>query len=222
MLSRFRFSFSDLRNGRIGRKLTRMRSLVLSSIALGVALLVGCSASKDGGTGSSTDAGVDAPSGFDVPDGAEPDLGIASDTLDGAAPTDTFVYGNSQDRLYRLDATSLAVTDLGGFVDTSGAPIDQMTDIALDKDGDMYGVTFGDLYSIDYKGSAPTCTHLATLDDSFNGLTFVPAGLIDAKNEVLVGVANDGGWWRIDVTPGASAATRSTRRSKAPPARAIT
>jgi hypothetical protein len=70
----------------------------------------------------------------------------------------------------------------------------------------MFIVTFTDLYSVDYSGSAPKCTHLATLSTEFNGLTFIPAGMIDPTNEVLIGTALDGGWWRVDVVAGASSA----------------
>jgi hypothetical protein len=79
-----------------------------------------------------------------------------------------------------------------------------MTDIALDKNGVMYGVTFGSLWHMasGYGGDPVLCTKLANLATSFNGLTFVPAGMgLDPVNETLVGVANNGGWWRINLSP---------------------
>ena len=133
------------------------------------------------------------------------DTGDAGDPGDGSVKFSGAVYAHSSTTLYRLDPTTYDVILIGDFQDASGAAVVDMTDIALDKTGTMYGVTFNVLYKIDYKAAKPTCTQLATLSTSFNGLTVVPAGLIDPTSEVLVGSANDGGWWRIDVVGGASA-----------------
>jgi hypothetical protein len=118
-----------------------------------------------------------------------------------APPPVTLIYGNSSTNLYAVDPLSYAVTNMGAFVDTTGQPVVNMTDIAVDKNGAMYGVTFTDLYSINYAGPVPVCTHLGSLSTSFNGLTFVPAALMGTAAEVLVGVSLDGGWWRITQTP---------------------
>jgi hypothetical protein len=65
----------------------------------------------------------------------------------------------------------------------------------------MYGVTFTDLYSINYSVSPVVCTWLGALSTSFNGLTFAPASLMGTANEVLIGNSNDGGWWQITLSP---------------------
>jgi hypothetical protein len=127
--------------------------------------------------------------------GLTPDTPI--DTAGGGPKPELAVYGHSSTNLYRLDPVSLKLTNLGTFDGADGS----MTDIALDKDGVMYGITFSSVYRIDYKKSPkslPKCTHLALLTNTFNGLTMVPQGMIDSAKEVLVGVAIDGGWWRID------------------------
>ena len=187
-----------------------MRTVIAfaSSVCTLLALAaVGCGAGSNGNGGSSLDGGNgdDSSTTLDV-GGDTSSIGDVSN--DTTAPQEAYVYGHSADTLYRLDTKALSVTMIGQFTDAAGgAPITDVTDIALDKDGTMYGVTFGDLYRIDYKSGGVRCTHLATLSTSFNGLTFVPAGTIDPAKEILIGIANDGGWWRVDVATGASSAT---------------
>jgi hypothetical protein len=189
-----------------------MRALIASAFIItgivgGVACMAACGASSNANGGGSLDGG-DNDGGGTLDVGGGGDTGLNGDVSnDTTAPAEAYVYGHSADTLYRLDTKALNVTMIGPFTDTAGgAPITDMTDIALDKDGTMYGVTFGDLYRIDYKSGGVRCTHLATLSTEFNGLTFVPAGTIDPAAEVLVGVALDGGWWRVDVTSGATSA----------------
>jgi hypothetical protein len=57
---------------------------------------------------------------------------------------------------------------------SSSGPITQMTDIAIDLDGNMMGVSFSTLYAID--GETGDCIFRATLDDSMNALTFLSDG----------------------------------------------
>jgi hypothetical protein len=87
-----------------------------------------------------------------------------------------------------------------------------MWDIALDKDGNMYGsvmlegsdcdTTAGEIVKID-KTTAVT-TILGTSATAFpNSLSFVPAGTIDPVNEVLVGYNSDA-YVRIDPVSGAT------------------
>lgn len=203
-----------------------------SFLAIAACALLACSAGKSDGTATALDAGngdgdamrsdgsIDDVGGTDgigaddsssdgaVADSADTDPAgdaIVSDSVSDVPPKIAVVYAHSADTLYRLDPTTLTVTKIGAFVDTSGGAITSMTDIALDQAATMYGVTFTELYRIDYKAAKPTCTKLATLSTSFNGLTFVPAGMLDVGKEVLVGSSNDGGWHRIDIVPPSSA-----------------
>ena len=193
----------------------RRASVLVVHLVFGLAfgLLFGCSASTEG-KGSSTTLGPDAGASTDAGDGLGGDGGLgdaAFDVSDDAAvepPTGpAAVYGHSATTLYKVDPEALDAIELGPFQAESGGSINDMTDIALDKDGVMYGVTFGALYRIDYAAKPPSCKRLATLGTQFNGLTMIPAGMLDPDEEVLVGVANDGGWWRVDVAAGASSAT---------------
>lgn len=160
---------------------------------------------SDTSGGSDTSSTTD--SGWTVDSGSTGD-GVASDTKTDGGTLTASVYAHSPSTLYKMDPTTYAITKIGDFqIAGGGGPVSDMTDIALDKSGVMYGVTFSLLYRIDYKSGGAVCTQLATLSTSFNGLTFIPAGMIDPTTEVLIGNANDGGWWRIDVAAGSSSAT---------------
>jgi hypothetical protein len=111
------------------------------------------------------------------------------------------LYAHSSSTLYSVDPATYAITTIGDFQDTNGNAITAMTDIALDQNNNMYGVTFTDLYQINYSGNPVVCTQLGGLSTSYNGLTFVPSSLMGTPNDVLVGNALDGGWWQINLAP---------------------
>src|SRR6185436_6987297 len=83
---------------------------------------------------------------------------------------------------------------------------DAMHDIAIDKDGNMFGVgltpaaTQG-LFTIDKKTAK--CKLIATMAPDMRGLTFVPVGVLDPSSEVLVGLEVGGTLHRIDPVTGA-------------------
>jgi hypothetical protein len=86
------------------------------------------------------------------------------------------------------------VTEVGPFQGCS-----DVIDIALDKDSNLYGTTFGGLYRIDKTTAA--CTEIAA-GGYPNSLSFVPAGTVDPNVEALVGY-NGSTYVRIDTTTGA-------------------
>ncbi len=126
------------------------------------------------------------------------------DAPDGSVThTPSHVYVHSYQTLYSVDPDSLALTRIGSFGWPAGAENELMTDIAVDKDGNLVGVSFGALYAIDKDSAA--CTFLANLSgQSFNGLTYLPAGVLDPNAETLVGTGLNGGVYRIDPTTGVS------------------
>lgn len=167
--------------------------------ALGVLLAVlaaGCGASTTiddpdgGGGGGDPDGGGGGwPDGGPLFDAAPP-------------PWDGVIYAHSSSELYQVDPDTLAVTLIGPF-GWGSVGYDEMTDIAVDRLGAIVGISFGSVYSVDPDTAA--CTFLAYLDRQFNGLSFVPAGVIDPTDaEVLVAAALDGTFWRVDPTTGAS------------------
>lgn len=106
------------------------------------------------------------------------------------------VYAHSYQHLYKVDPDSLAVTLIGTFGWPEGPDADLMTDIAVDRKGDIIGVSFGSLYAVD-KDTA-VCTRLRTLTgQQFNGLSFIRQ---PDDSEILVGTGLSGTLWSIDPT----------------------
>jgi hypothetical protein len=126
---------------------------------------------------------------------------------DGAQQLDVYVYAHSSSTLYRVDPDTLAITKVGDFGWPSNVLFDQMTDIAIDKNGRMIGVSFTNVYSID-TATAQTTLLSQNLQGTFNGLSFVPAAQLGMTgDDVLVGSRNsDGMVFRIDPMTGAATA----------------
>ncbi len=124
--------------------------------------------------------------------------------IDGAPVFFGKIYAHSYSDLYSVDPDTLTTTHIGPFLwppEVGGS--DMMTDIAVDKNGNITGVSFGSVYAVDHDTAA--CTYLAPLSREFNGLSFVPAGGVDMSDmEVLVGSTLDGSFWRIDPATGVS------------------
>jgi hypothetical protein len=144
-------------------------------------------------------------SGSDDDDDVTGDAGAADadpNRPDSAPPPEnTFVFAHSSSELYKVDPDTLAVMLIGPFGWPSAA--DQMTDIAIDKNGYMVGISFDKVYAVNVDTAA--CSFLADLDRQFNGLSFVPAAEIDPTgDEVLVASALDGSFYEIDPGTGAS------------------
>jgi hypothetical protein len=80
-----------------------------------------------------------------------------------------------------------------------------MTDIAIDKTGDMIGVSFTSVYRVD-PATAKTTLLTSNLQGMFNGLSFVPASALgETGDDVLVGTRNsDGKVFRVDPNTGAT------------------
>lgn len=104
------------------------------------------------------------------------------------------VYGHSPNTLYRLDPVTKQVTTVGDFKGCSG-----VIDIAIDKDSNMYGTTFGGLFKIDK--TTAICTAIQS-GGYPNSLSFVPVGTLDPVKETLVGY-NGSQYVRIDTQSGA-------------------
>ena len=134
-------------------------------------------------------ATADAGSGPTSPDITEPDTEVAADIR---------LYAHTKDTLYVLNPSTLGFDLVGAFTFNKNAGL--VTDIALDKVGELFAVTYTDLFACDRLNAK--CTWLAKLPQEFNGLTFIPAGLIDSDKEVLVGIAGKGSWYRIDFGSG--------------------
>jgi hypothetical protein len=193
-----------------------MRHQFVGGLVIASLLVVACSSRHASDFSDDPDAGSSGsgPIGDGGSGGAlASDAGIGDGSV---APPDApgEVYGHSSDTLYKLDPTTKIVSTIGKFsgIDTSCDANEGMWDIALDKDGNMYGSvmlegaecdeTAGEIVKIDKTTAAMTV--LGTSATAFpNSLSFVPAGTIDPVNEVLVGYNSDA-YVRIDPTSGAT------------------
>lgn len=125
-------------------------------------------------------------------DCADPACATASNccTSTGGASTST-IWANDPDTLYQVDPSTFAVTTVGSF-----GVADQMTDVAVTPSGQLYGVSFTTLYSIDMGTGAATA--VADVNSSGdNSLTFLPNGKLlaaDSSGDVQI----------IDPTTGAT------------------
>lgn len=112
------------------------------------------------------------------------------------------VFVHSATNLYRLDVPTLAPILIGPF--NTGGPA--MTDIAIDKDDAMIGISLAKLWSID------RATGAATEIGAFNGgtdglssLSFVPLDDADPNSaERLITAGDSGNVYAVDRTTGAT------------------
>jgi hypothetical protein len=151
-----------------------------------VILLSACSSSSSGhpdAAGSGADAAVDA----------------AGPVVD--ARPDSLVYAHSGTHLYRIDTRTNAPVDIGAFTGTGTQGI---TDIAVDKNGAMVGITLNKLYSIDVNtGAATLIKALGVSAQNFTSLSYVPTNFSDPNStEILVAASTAGLVYQIDPTTG--------------------
>jgi hypothetical protein len=110
------------------------------------------------------------------------------------------IYAHSSSTLYTVDVVDYAVGNIGAFKWPNDGGGHQMTDIAIDRHGVLYGVTFDRLYVCN--PATATCFNLGTLPGSFNGLTWIPAGTLDPDKDSLIGITNPGTWNHLKIMNG--------------------
>jgi hypothetical protein len=195
-----------------------------ASMAVGVSLLIACGSS--GAPLASPEAIPEAGSPVaDASDGATVVVQDGAPTFgDGAladaAPPVGEVYGHSANTLFKLEPFSRVVTNVGVLdcVTLWTGPLpcgDGLWDIAIDKNGVMFGTTLtvsdvlcqasgarGHLIRID-KTTAKCSVVQSTAGGAKypNSLAFVPEGVLDPTNETLVGYVG-ADYMRIDVATG--------------------
>jgi hypothetical protein len=153
----------------------------------------GSVAATTGGLGGSGGAATSSASSGQGGGGGAMDLDAGPGDA-GPPPVDAEVYAHSPDTLYRLDPITKQMTTVGLF-----GGCGTVIDIALDKNGVMFGTSFGGLYKVNKSNAA--CT-LVAIGAYPNSLSFVPAGTVDPVNEALVGY-NGTTYVRMDTTTGA-------------------
>jgi len=170
------------------------RSMVAAMRVAGLVaavLLFACGPSNRGSGDDDTGGGTDSGNGS----------GSGSGSGGGEQ---VFVYAHSASTLYKIDPDTLQVQMVGAF-NWGSVGSDQMTDIAIDKNGQMIGVSFSRVYRVD-PSNAVTTLLSSQLARSFNGLSFVPAAQLGMTgDDVLVGTQSiDGKVFRIDPMTGSA------------------
>jgi hypothetical protein len=144
-------------------------------------------------SGVTKDAGVDKQSRDQTPR----DLPT---TPDGFVLGDPVVYAHTKNKLYKIDPETLKLTLIGPFAD--GADTPDITDLALDKKGNMIAVSQKNVYSVDNKTG--TCTKLSSAKAHYVGLSYVVDNESVDKREYLMGLDKDGAVYEIDPQTGSS------------------
>jgi hypothetical protein len=167
-----------------------------TSIALALAAACGPTAGTGGPGGDNGDGDGNGNGSGSVADGG-------GDPMPGSdAPPVALipaVYAHSAQQLFRVDPDTLDVSLVGTFQWPLGP--DEMTDIAVDKDGKMTGISYTRIYAID-KDTAD-CTYLSNVGASFNGLSWVPANTVDPNApEILVAASGYGDVVKINPLTG--------------------
>ncbi len=143
----------------------------------------------DDGYGDSCDPDDDGDGVPDVSDEAPLDANWPGLAIDGA------IYAHTSSSLYRFDSVLSIVETVGVFGFPNGGQ--SMTDIAIDYEGHIFGVSFSNLYRC--SAVSAECIHLGGLPSSFNGMTIVPVGTIEPGKESMIGIGNSGTWNEISV-----------------------
>jgi hypothetical protein len=111
------------------------------------------------------------------------------------------VYAHSGQTLYLMNSATLATTTVGQF---TGLGTQSLTDLAVDKNDRMLGITLDKLYEIDPTTAAATLIKdLSQNADNVTSLSFVPEDLDDPSSpDILVTANSFGEVFRIDPSTG--------------------
>ncbi|MBI5546025.1 MAG: hypothetical protein HY901_19205 [Deltaproteobacteria bacterium] len=175
--------------------------------AWGLALAWGCGepgglGPDAGGKGSSADSGM---SGLDVDDIViQPgvDTGPTVGRDGGSTPSGVLIWAHTDNALFRGDPSTqpLQLTRVGSFdCIGDGGTSSSMTDLAVNMNGQLFGVSAAAVYPLEIRGSSVHCAETWRLQSSgrFYGMTFAPAGVLGPE-EMLVGANSAGELWAID------------------------
>lgn len=120
---------------------------------------------------------------------------------DGTSSTDdVLVYAHTSSELFRVDPRALSIRSVGRFAFAEDGQNHEMTDIAVNAAGELWGLTFDAIYRID--AMTARCTLVSPLEGQYNGLTFVPAGVLNPSAEVLVAVERGGAYFVVNTRDG--------------------
>jgi hypothetical protein len=154
--------------------------------------------------GSTDDAGQnhDALNSHLREDGSQSDAQQDVAPWDAPPPTPKIVYAHTTTTLYQGDpsVSPLTLVEVGDFDCIGGSGQDtSMTDVAVDRDGNVYAVSATSFYPLTISGNTVHCgtRHLLPTAASFYGLSFAPAGVL-GPTETLVAANSAGQLYYID------------------------
>jgi hypothetical protein len=133
-------------------------------------------------------------------------MGDVAFTGDGAGPSlgPGFFYANSDTTLYTLNPKQIMApaVKVGDF-DCVPSQTTVMTDVAVDKNGNLFGVSTSAAWPLTIQNGVVHCETKWPLPQNthFNGLTVAPENTVDTK-EVLIGGNQTGEVYRIDAITG--------------------
>lgn len=136
--------------------------------------------------------------------GQNPDAhGVDSHSGGDGANTDTsLVYAHSGSTLYRIDTFNLGTVQIGPMTGLGSA---SMTDLAVDKNNKMVGVTLNKLYSVDPNTGATTLIKALSNTHNPTSLAYVPSDLSDPNSaDILVTADSVGDVYQIDDMTGSA------------------
>jgi hypothetical protein len=206
-----------------------MRALPFVASALALAALAACGGNhvtSTNGTGGTTSTGSHGGgTGGSFFGTTSSGGGAGTSSTGGAGPTFP-IYASTDTDLYTLDPSDpmLALTHVGTFdcIGPSGSPNQQstaMTDVAVDKDQNIWGLSSYAVRQLTVMGTtvhcapeiqvhvmdpncadpnSPNCSNPNFPYIKFEALTFAPIGTISATEEVLVAGDTAGELWVID------------------------
>jgi hypothetical protein len=170
-----------------------------SSASLVLLVLAACGGSKSSGFG-------DADGGFLVGDGGSGTFIDSGNGGPGPGVGATVLYAHTSTELFQLDPKNISapMKPIGKFdCIGNGSGPSSMTDIAVSKDGALFGVSNSGAYPLQVTGSNVHCAAVWPLPTSSNfyGLTMAPENTVDAQ-ETLIAANDAGALYRIDAVTG--------------------
>jgi hypothetical protein len=171
-------------------------------LALALLTAAGCGSNQPA-FNFNTDASVRRDAVADVaPEGGATPLDVPAIPVDVPTVLDNVrVFAHSSDSLYAVNPRTYGVVRIGLFQWPADGNDHRMTDIAVNAQGDIWGITFGALYRVDPTNAR--CTYVADFDGvTVNGLSFVPADEFQGGTEQLIAADRAGFVYRVDTTTG--------------------
>ncbi len=135
--------------------------------------------------------------GDGIPNGEDP---FPNDGMLPGKVMDYKIYAHTSSTLYTVDVMTYVTAQVGAFKFSADGCDHSVTDVAIDRNGVLYGITFGCGYVI--HPQTAQAYKLGTLPNSFNGLTMIPKGIIDQNKDTLVAITTSGIWYQLKLVNG--------------------